>query len=334
MEPRITPPEAAATSSRTSTQTKRNWRAFYASLGVATVWALAHQGSEMKRAPMPKREVAPSPAAPVARKPEPPSCTTTGRDYDLKDEAVLRIAPRDNAAPIVKPGLANDPDAAVHATLVGRVPLREICRNEKWARISVLAPEYLRWMTGWVPVSALKPIKVDATGRRIYVAGDIAWEPGSEAHKVVILKVANRIATEDRTCEAIDPASLLVEGERRNPQFTLSCVGKTGTTPITFTADDLRNGRSFAAAPQAADGGSEPINRTAAGIACMDAIRPQLRQPGSVDFNLFDNTYNAEGARARYTITFSAKNGFGNAIEATAECVFEGSRLASATVIN
>ncbi|MES2288181.1 MAG: hypothetical protein V4530_00475 [Pseudomonadota bacterium] len=124
-------------------------------------------------------------------------------------------------------------------------------------------------------------------------------------------------------------------GDRRRPQFTLSCIGKSGTTPITFTADDLRNGRNFAAegVQHAAAESGLPISKPDAFVACKEAIAAQLKQPRSLDFHLFGTTFTTDGSRARFTDTFTAKNGFGNEIDSTAECVFEGEQLISATVI-
>lgn len=66
---------------------------------------------------------------------------------------------------------------------------------------------------------------------------------------------------------------------------------------------------------------------------CYDAITAQLRQPRSVDFHTSDTTFSTDGSRARFTIGFTAKNGFGNEMGSMAECVFSGARLTSAAVI-
>lgn len=262
-----------------------------------------------------------------------PSHTQTGRDYDIGDETVLRTTPDAASAPILKPGLANDPNAAVNATITGDAPLRERCRSNGWSYVSVTAPEYIRWMQGWVPTSVLKSVPVRPDGRRIYRLADIEWQAGSEPYRSAIVKIANKIMADDRRCEVIDAQSLLVEVGSR-PKFTLACVGAAGTFPVAFSAADATNGRSFAAGPAQADANDgPPISKSDAFALCYDAITAQLRQPRSVDFHTTETTFSTNGSRARFTIGFTAKNGFGNEMDKMAECVFSGARLTSAAVI-
>lgn len=130
--------------------------------------------------------------------------TRTERDYDIVDEAILRMSPDARSAPILKSGVTSDPDAAVHATVTGDAPLRERCRANGWSYMSVTAPEYIRWMQGWVPTSALKSVRVRPDGRRIYRIADIEWQAGSEPYRSAIVKVANKIIADDKRCEVID----------------------------------------------------------------------------------------------------------------------------------
>ena len=244
------------------------------------------------------------------------------------------MSPDARSAPILKPGVTSDPDAAVHATVTGDAPFRERCRANGWSFVSVMAPEYIRWMQGWVPTSALKSVRVRPDGRRIYRVTDIEWQAGSEPYRSAIVKVANKIIADDKRCEVIDTHSLLVERGSR-PKFTLVCVGAAGTFPIAFSAADATNGRSFAPEPAQADAndGGPPISKSDAFSLCYDAITAQLRQPHSVDFHSLDTTFSTDGSRARFTIGFTARNGFGNEMDSMAECVFSGARLTSAAVI-
>lgn len=190
-------------------------------------------------------------------------------------------------------------------------------------------------MSGWVPTAALREVLVDEAGRRIYGRSDIDWQPGSERYRKQILAVVNKLMREDKRCEAIDAQSLLIDNQSGEPRFTILCIGPSGTHDITFAASDAASGRSFAQeATQSGAGGGGPIEKSDAVMACMDAITGQLTQPNTVDFHTFsDTTFQTEGSRARVTIGFTSNNGFGNPIDATAECVFEGASLSSANVI-
>ena len=260
----------------------------------------------------------------------------TGRDYAVRDEIVLREAPNEAANPILKPGLAaDDKDRPVYATITSSVPVRETCRSGIWSKVRVLVTEELRWMSGWVPSAALREVPVGEGRRRIYGSGDIEWQPGSERYRKQILAVVNKVMREDKRCDAIDSQSLLVDNQGGDPRFTILCVGPAGTHDITFEASDGTNGRSFAQeAVNPGGGGEEPIGKVDAVTACEEAITQQLSQPKTADFHTFtDTTYHTDGSRARVTIGFRANNGFGNPIDATAECVFEGTTLSSAALI-
>lgn len=279
------------------------------------------------------------PASPLekAAAPAEGSCSAqelTGRDYAVRETIVLRISPAPNAAPIPKSGsTASSQDALVEASIDESIPVREICRKNGWSRVQVLVPEYLRWMKGWAPSSALVAVPVTKQGRRTYRAADVEWQPGSERYKRQIVSVLNHIAAGDARCDAIDTSSLLVEEGLR---FTISCVGPSGTFPISFSAADAGVPSKFiVAAPSAAREGDEaPVAKVEAIQRCEEAISQKLSQPKSADFHTFtDTTFSTDGSRARVTIGFSARNGLGNSMDATAECVFEGSQLVSAAVI-
>jgi hypothetical protein len=273
--------------------------------------------------------------------PEPDRCDPgqqlINRDAEVADETFLRVAPNAGAKPILKPGLAeDDKDREIYA-MVTSLPVREICRTSDWSKVRVLVTEELRWRRGWIPTKSLKKVKVGEDGRRIYQASDIEWQPGSERYRKPILKVINTIMRDDARCEAIDQQSLLVEDRGSQPRFTILCVGPGGTHDYQFYPVDAENGRSFVVRPDQLTGASTnggPLAKADAVMACEEAMRAKLAQPRTAEFRTFaDTTYGTEDNRARVTIGFTAKNGVGNPIDATAECVFEGSRLTSTDVI-
>lgn len=258
----------------------------------------------------------------------------TEQDALVARDAVLRRAPNAKAGPIVNPGAAAKPsDVEALATVTLTVPLRRSCDAHGWTRVRVVATG-LRWMEGWVATSSLRSLKLDASGRRTLSARDIEWQNGSERDRAAIVEIANRILREDKRCEAIDNRSLLVEGAAGARRYTLSCDGPAGSFPIEFTAHDAAS-RSFAMAAVAPEAvASAPIDASDAGAACMDAIRSQLSQPKSADFHTFtDTTFSSDGSRSRFTVGFTAKNGFGNEVDSVAACIFDGSEMLSAEVL-
>ncbi len=265
------------------------------------------------------------------------ACKTSApreEDVMLRTDSVLRQAPAADARAIINPAsppAAHDRDTLASVTM--DVPLRQMCEEAGWARVRVLATG-LRWMEGWVSTAALQSLKLNSQGRRTLTKGDIDWQPGSERDRTAILKVANLILRDDRRCEAIDSRSLLVERKGRERRYTLVCDGPAGAHPIAFSASDTA-GRSFAMAAIDADVPvAEPIDKITALGMCTDAIRSSLQQPDSADFDIFtDTTFHVEGARARFTVGFSAKNGLGLEKDATAACIFEGTQLTSAEIL-
>jgi hypothetical protein len=273
--------------------------------------------------------------------PEPDRCEPSqervSRDAEVVDETFLRVAPNAGAKPILKPGLAeDDKDREIYA-MVTSLPVREICRGADWSKVRVLVTEELRWKRGWLPTKSLREVKVGDDGRRIYEPSDIEWQPGSERYRKPILKVINTIMRDDARCEAIDQQSLLVEDQGGLPRFTILCVGPGGTHDYQFYAADAENGRSFKVRSTGVAtnaGVGSPLGKADAVIACEKAMRATLSQPRTAEFRTFaDTTYSTEDNRARVTIGFTADNGLGNPIDATAECVFEGTTLTSAAVI-
>lgn len=269
------------------------------------------------------------------------SANARERDAAVADATVLRVSPTANARPIFRSngGSASDDDA--HSSVDASVPLREQCREGGWARVRALSSGQ-RWMAGWLPAAALSKLTLDNQGHRTLRAADISWQPGSERDRTAILSVANRILREDQRCEAINGRTLLVEGEGGRRRYTITCEGPAGSFPIEFTAADARRGRSFAMAPVAVDvasadastDSSATFSKSDAISACVDAMKAKLYQPRSAEFHTFlDTTYTVDSGRSRVTVGFSAKNGFGNEIDAVAECVFDGDQLVSATTI-
>lgn len=256
------------------------------------------------------------------------------QDAMVASDVMLRQAPTAKGAAIVDPAADAKPgDTEALATVTPSVPLRRSCDLKGWTRVRVLATG-LRWMEGWVATSSLRSFKLDKDGRRTLTASDIDWQPGSDRDRTAIIKIANRIVREDKRCEAIDNRSLLVEGSPGARRYTLICDGPEGSFPIEFTARDTAS-RSFAmAAVEPGASEATPLDKTDAAMACMDAIRPQLAQPRSVDFHTFtDTTFSSEGSRSRFTVGFTAKNGLGNEIDSVAACTFEGSEMVSAEVL-
>ena len=66
--------------------------------------------------------------------------TVTDRDHDNGDGIILQTRAGNKARPIMKRGQSNHPDATVHATISGTLPLRERCQSGASKYISVREP--------------------------------------------------------------------------------------------------------------------------------------------------------------------------------------------------
>jgi len=265
------------------------------------------------------------PSQPVPAKPptlttsDGASCKATNIDYGVRgeDAIMLRVSPDEKAA-IAKQTAG---DTTVDAAIDEQSDVRELCRAGNWSKVRVASSS----VEGWVPSSALQKVKTSGSGRRIYTAADFEWPIGSAPARPAVLTIINRIIEQNPKCEAIDRQSLTMNGSGKGATFLIGCDGGEGDQSFEFTAADASNGRSFAPEKPI-----DPINKSEAREACQNAVTNAANHPSTVDFSMFDTTFDTFGnGEARYTIAFSAKNSFNLELTYIAHCEFKGEKLTS-----
>jgi hypothetical protein len=248
---------------------------------------------------------------------------STGDEVSIKGESPLYDAPDGNRV------VNEKATAALGKTHYQQVDnserLKEVCRTQKWSKVQVLEPSWLTDVVGWVPVSALRSIELDAGGARRYVAADFTWDKDTESHKARLVAAVNRIARENANCASIDPGTLAKSPSRSKagkPVFFITCNSPKGQPfNVWFEPTDAERGKSFAAIRN--------IDRATAVQQCEQAARMAANNPQTVDFSRFLDvaflTY--PNGRSRLLSTFSAKNAFGVEGKFNIGCLFDGSQL-------
>jgi len=77
------------------------------------------------------------------------------------------------------------------------------------------------------------------------------------------------------------------------------------------------------------DGTTTPtaLTERQASAQCQEATLDKLNHPSTAGFNDFDTTFRQAGDESNFTITLTAKNGFGLELKLLATCVFDGRKI-------
>lgn len=153
---------------------------------------------------------------------------------------------------------------------------------------------------------------------------DFYWDEDTNRYRTEIVRIVNRIATDNRKCPVPDPQSVMLSKSRSKsgaPVFFVTCGSGPNVFNIWFSPNDAAKDRDFRA--------TEPLSRSAAANACEEEARARAPHPSTVEFSRFiDLAYTEyESGRARVTSRFTAKNGFNLELAHAIECLFEGDRL-------
>jgi hypothetical protein len=109
--------------------------------------------------------------------------------------------------------------------------LQELCRAGDWSKVAVLEPEWLRHVTGWIRVSALRKIQRERGGERRYVEADFYWDSTTVGNRAKLVEAVNRAARDHPECDTIDPGTLSKSPSRSKPGkpiYFVTCTGSAG----------------------------------------------------------------------------------------------------------
>lgn len=224
--------------------------------------------------------------------------TTNKTDVDIgvgKEGGQLRARPDAKAKYLMmKVGDEEIPHSIDSSTLI-----REQCRSGSWSRVRIVSPSEFHNIAGWVPSSALVPIKTAPDGRRIYRATDFTWNPGSTANHAAIITALNTVLRQNPTCEAYDTQALLVSDTSSNPNIDAVCVGAKGDQHLIFALTDVQRGKAVKAVVQEEPSSevTTTLTRNAASEQCEEATLDKLIHPSTADFSILDTTFEQTAMR-------------------------------------
>ena len=240
----------------------------------------------------------------------------------VKSEYELRVGPSKDSDRIKNEKASASLGELHYHQVDTSTTVKIVCTHEGWSKVSIIAPEWLNFVTGWVPNSALRTIAYTEDGARVYVESDFNWDDDTSKHKKQIVAVVNKIARQHENCP--DPGSVFKSVERSEPGapvFFVMCGTGMDVFNVWFRPEDAENGKVFDAV--------RPISESDAADACEVAAKTATAHPSTVDFSRFLNlsyvTY--INGRARLTSTFTAKNSFNLELEFKISCLFEGNEM-------
>lgn len=202
--------------------------------------------------------------------------------------------------------------------------VRRLCAQDEWTEIQIVTPDWLTFVKGWVPNSALREIEHSDDGARLYVESDFYWDDDTSKYKPQIVAVVNKIARENSNCSQIDPSSVAKSSSRSKagePVFFVTCGSGADVFNIWFRPKDADSGEAFVA--------KEPLGQSAAVDACEMAAKQAATHPSTVSFSrVWDLAYIPHvSGRARMVSTFTAKNAFDLELKFRIDCLFDGPSL-------
>jgi hypothetical protein len=207
--------------------------------------------------------------------------------------------------------------------------VRRLCAQSEWTEVQIVTPDWLTFVKGWVPNSALREIEHSDDGARLYVESDFYWDDDTSKYKPQIVAVVNKIARENSNCSQIDPSSVAKSSSRSkagDPVFFVTCGSGADVFNIWFRPKDADSGEAFVA--------KVPLGQSAAVDACEIAAKQAATHPSTVSFSrVWDLAYIPHvSGRARVVSTFTAKNAFDLELKFRIDCLFDGPSLIEANI--
>lgn len=145
-----------------------------------------------------------------------------------------------------------------------------------------------------------------------------------------VANMLNRLAVGHPACrQRVDPMTAgksSAQGSAVNPSFFVQCGDSQVPEVVRFTLADTKGGLTPAAATV--------VTERAAKKACEGAAKERSLNPSSVDFSrvLDANFVTRPNGSSALTSTFTAINGFGVESRFFIRCLFDGEKLADASV--
>lgn len=247
----------------------------------------------------------------------------TGDEVAVSNDVQLRSAPGKSGKPIIN----EKATAALGETYYQKVDsseqLREMCRQKEWSKVQVMDPA-LSFIEGWLPVSSLRAIERDTSGKRKYVADDFYWDKGTSKYKPQIVANVNKIVRENERCDDIDPGTVARSKDRStpgSPVFFVTCKSGSSYFNVWFKPGDAAAGKIFHAIRN--------VDQGSAVLACERAAKLAANNPQTVNFSTFMDVAFVPypNGNSRLVSTFTAKNAFGVEGKFNIECFFEGMTL-------
>lgn len=206
--------------------------------------------------------------------------------------------------------------------------VRRLCEENDWTQMSVVTPEWLTHVNGWVPSSALRQIERTASGQRVYTDADFGWYDDTRPYADQIVAVVNQITRENKNCETVDTGTVSLSPSRSSasdPVFFITCGTGAAAFNVWFRPDDAKADTSFAAI--------QPLDQTRATSMCQSAAASAANHPSTVSFDLFSTSYSAHpSGRASVQSKFKATNGFNLELAFNIRCLFEGAALIETSI--
>lgn len=254
----------------------------------------------------------------------------TGDELAVKSEVALRTGPSKSAAKVINEKLSKALGERRPVSLDNTMKLKEVCRQAEWSEVNVVEPDWLTWQRGWVPVSSLRAIERDVSGKRQYIEADFYWDDDTKPYKTQLVAGVNRVIRENSRCQSVDTGTLSLSGNRgtkTNPVFFITCDYNGAPFNVWFSPEQAADkSHNFAAALN--------INKGDALVACQDAAKMAATNPQTVNFSAFLDVAFVPypNGNSRLLSTFKAKNSFGVESQFRIHCFFEGATLTERSI--
>jgi hypothetical protein len=168
----------------------------------------------------------------------------TPRDVTIRQSTELKDAP--DGSSIVNQKATSALGSTQYQEVDNTERLQEVCRAAAWSKVTVIEPDWLREVTGWVPASALREIVRDDAGARTYEADDFYWDSSTSGHKAELMKAVNSAIRAHPECAIPDPGTLSESPSRSRPSKPAYFITCTGSSGAVFNIWFDRQGRSVA----------------------------------------------------------------------------------------
>lgn len=245
----------------------------------------------------------------------------TGDEVTVSKMIDLRQTPDANGRKIVNEKATEILRETQYHVVDQTTRLTELCRQKSWSKIRIVEPDWLNFVVGWVPVSALRQIQRDSSGTRKYVEDDFMWDKHTTPYKTKLVAAVNRIVKENSRCPSVETSSLAKSDSRSGPGKPMFYVTCQGSQPfnVWFGPEDAANqNKKFSAVAN--------IGQSDALMACERSAKEAANNPQTVDFSRFMDVAFVPypNGNSRLISSFTAKNAFGVEGKFRIECFFEG----------